>query len=319
MSVPLKTNGAPKLALAFVVLFGLFTLTIGLGDVAPIAVLYPNIREPYQGVFLKIISGIEEGIKAPVKRYPVDEAESLSTIESQLAREPPKAIIALGRGGLVAAEKLGNKWPIVVGAVLGTANSNTQNFSGITLEPDPDILFHWLNTLTPAVKRVTVVYNQKHGAQSMARAREAAKAHGLALNALPAENLRVAAGLYRNFLNESAASSEALWLLQDETTLDENALLPVILKEAWDKNLVVFSSTPDHVKKGALFSLYPDNVGMGRSLAALALEQAAQAKSRTMQPLRDLLVAVNLRTAEHLGLRLPSHERHKFDMVFPSP
>lgn len=169
--------------------------------------------------------------------------------------------------------------------------------------------------------RVTVVYNQAHGEAIIQRARESAKTHGLQLNALAADDLRSAASLYRTFLSGIADSSEALWLLPDESTLDENALLPVILKEAWDKNLVLFSSTPEHVKKGALFSLYPNNAGMGRSLAALALEQLqnGRQKSSNMLLLRDLLIAVNLRTAEHLSLRFPTHETHRFDLVFPTP
>jgi putative ABC transport system substrate-binding protein len=118
-----------------------------------------------------------------------------------------------------------------------------------------------------------------------------------------------------------AEAPEALWVPQDESVLDENSLLPVLLKEAWDRNLVLFSSTPEYVKKGALFSLYPDNTGMGRSLAALALQQAQEPrpKGSALLPLRDLLIAVNLRTAEHLGLRFPGQEMRKFDLVFPTP
>jgi putative ABC transport system substrate-binding protein len=293
-----------------------------LADIPSIAVLYPNIREPYQSVFSKIIDGIEEGLKAPVARYAMAETESFSTIASQLEKQNPRAVIALGRVGLLAAEKLRGKWPVVVGAVLAGQNPDTRGFAGITLTPDPEILFHWLNMLAPEVKRVTVIYNRDRKEHGIERAKEAARGHGLTLNALPAENLWEAANLYRGFLGGSETdSSEALWLLQDESTLDDNALLPVILKEAWEKNLVVFSSTPEHVKKGALFSLYPDNFGMGRSLAALALEQLKEGQPRgsNMLPLRNLLIAVNLRTAEHLGLRLPSHEKRKFDLVFPSP
>lgn len=305
----------------FSVLFWLGTACVAFADAPSVAVLYPNIREPYQGVFHKIINGIEEGLRSPVKRYALSESDSPENLASELDRDGIKAVITLGRAGLTAAEGLRGKLPIVVGAVSGATGPSATLFPGISLSPDPQALFDWLKQLAPGVRRVTVIYHPEHGEALIQRAREAAKPRGLSLNALSADNLRAAASLYRNFLSGITEPSEALWLLPDESTLDENALLPVILKEAWDKNLVIFSSTPEYVKKGALFSLYPDNIGMGRSLAALTLEQlqGTRQKSSNMLPLRDLLIAVNLRTAEHLGLRFPGHEMQRFDLVFPTP
>ncbi|MGZ8219113.1 ABC transporter substrate-binding protein [Methylomagnum sp.] len=301
----------------------LFSLNLmaATADEPSVAVLYPDIRDPFKGVFTQIIDGIDEVLKTPVKRYALGENDNFTAIEAQLEKDHTSAVIALGRAGLLAAEKIRGKWPTVVGAVSVRSEYGAHDFAGITLVPDPEALFRWLKVLAPNIKRVTVVYGNERGTRSMDRAVEAAKIHGLILNALPAENSREAAGLYRSFVSENSAESDALWLLKDDDALDENVLLPAILKDAWEKNLVVFSSAPEHVKKGALFSLYPDNHGMGRSLASLTLGQLqdGQAKRSSMQPLRDLLIAVNLRTAEHLGLHLPSHEKRKFDLVFPSP
>ncbi len=172
---------------------------------APVAVLYPDVREPYRGVFLNIIHGIEEGLDSPASLHALAEGDDIPALGAQLARERVKAVIALGRIGLMAARKF------------------------------------------------------------------------------PGE-------------------------------------MPVILKEAWDKNLLVFSSNPEHVKRGALFSLYPDNRGLGRSLAQLTLERLkSPPKPPAVLALKDLLIAVNARTAEHLGLRLTNQARRRFDLVFPSP
>lgn len=301
-------------------LFSLNLMATGI-DEPNVAVLYPDIREPFKAVFIQIIDGIEEVLKKPVKRYALGESENLSAIEAQLEKDHADAVIALGRGGLLAAEKIRHKWPTVVGAVSVRPGSGTSDFAGITLVPDPEVLFRWLKELAPNIKRVHVVYGKEQGVGGMERAAEAAKMHGLLLNALPAENSREAANLYRTFVSESSSETDALWLLQDNANLDESILLPTILKDAWEKNLIVFSSALEHVKKGALFSVYPDNQGMGRSLAMLTLGQlqAGPAKHAVMQPLRDLLTTVNLRTAEHLGLHLPTHEKKRFDLVFPSP
>ena len=103
--------------------------------------------------------------------------------------------------------------------------------------------------------------------------------------------------------------------------MNDRVILPMILEQAWEKQVVVFSSNPSHVNKGALFALYPDNEGMGRTLGALADNILAKKRpaSPGLLPLRDLLTATNLRTAEHLGIQYTQAQREEFSLVFPSP
>lgn len=286
----------------------------------PVVILYPDVREPYRGLFLKIVQGIEQGLKVPSAQYVVSENDNIPALGKQLVREQVKVVIALGRVGLLAAHNFPRELPIITGAVVISHTPETLDFSGITLTPDPEVLFDWLKSMAANIKRVTVIYNPRRDEWLIAQARESAKAHGLALNALPADNIREAATLYRGFFGQPKDGTEALWLPQDDSTLDENAMLPAILKEAWEKNLVVFSSNPEHVKKGVLFSLYPDNLGLGHSLAALAQERlAGGSKPPAIMPLKDLLIAVNARTAEHLGLRISNQEKRKFNLILPTP
>jgi putative ABC transport system substrate-binding protein len=90
-----------------------------------------------------------------------------------------------------------------------------------------------------------------------------------------------------------------------------------VLKESWDNNLAVFSSSFGHVRRGVLFSLYPNNVELGRHLAGSALGMIASGGSEvsSMLPLREVLIAINLRTAKHLGLTISRPQ--SFDMAFP--
>lgn len=288
-------------------------------DGLSVAVLYPELREPFRSVFMEIVGGIEAGLKTPVKSYTLTNDDS--ALKSQLAQERIQVAITLGRAGLLMARKLADTLPVVVGATFISPDAENRGLAGITLAPDPDALFDRLKKLAPDIKRVSVVYEPKSKTWEIDQARKAAKERGVTLNALPAEDLRSSAMLYRTVLDETRENGNAIWLLQDDAAMDERALLPLILKEAWDNNLVVFSSNPDHVRKGALFSLYPDNAGMGRSLAAMARTrlQGSSSKSADIEPLKDLLLAVNLRTAEHLGLRFDSQDRHQFDLVFPAP
>ncbi len=90
-----------------------------------------------------------------------------------------------------------------------------------------------------------------------------------------------------------------------------------MLKEAWNRSVPVFSSSYLHVRKGALFVLYPNSVELGRNLASSALRTLSGDSRKGMLPLREVYTAVNLRTASHIGLNLSEQQQRSFDSVFP--
>jgi len=317
---PMRQNQRASLSLfIWLVLFGLGIAPGAVCAPPTVAVIYPEVREPYRSVFRSIIKGVEEGLGHPAKRFSLKQDYDVRKLQDWLEAERIQAVVALGRRGLQAAQALPATLEIVVGGVLEAPR--VDRFTAITLTPDPEALFDRLKTLAPGVTRVTVVYSPERSSWLIELANRAAQSHGITLNSLPAKDLREAALLYRDVLADQAGGSEAIWLPQDALTVDERAILPLILKKAWNNNLVVFSSNPTHVRRGALFSLYPDNRGMGRSLAALALRRLKDPKSKgaKIAPLQDVLIAVNLRTANHLGLEFESRQRREFDLVFPSP
>lgn len=285
-------------------------------DAGTVAVVYPETREPYQSIFLSIIEGIEKGGRFPIKEYVLNPNEPVENILGWLTQEGIGTLIALGASGLELADKLPDTMRPVVGAVLINPDTATRDVMGITLAADPEFVFERLKNLSPATTRVNVVYNPERNTWLIKRAQGAAQRRRLTLRVFPAKNIRESALVYREVLQDVRAQADAIWLLQDDTTLDEQAVLPFILREAWDRNLVVFSSNPTHVKRGALFSLYPDNVGMGRRLATMATKGASTGKENLV-PLRDLSTAVNLRTADHLGLDLSSRDRSQYSLSYP--
>jgi putative ABC transport system substrate-binding protein len=286
---------------------------------ANVAVLYPDVREPYQRVFHEIVRGIEAGTVGPVDKYLLNKDREASASEPWSAKNGARVVIALGNRGLSAVQDLPPSQPIIVGALLERPPGNPSGLSGIVLTPDPAMLLGELKKLSSAVKRVTVVYKAATNQWLIDRAKGVAARLGLSLRALPARGLREAAQLYRDVLQEGLGGLDAIWLLQDDTVLDERTILPLILKDAWRKGFVVFSGNPIHVKRGALFALYPDNFRMGKSLARLAQASLkGEHQNERFRALEDVRIAVNIRTAEHLGLSLGGRLQREFDLVFPS-
>jgi len=136
-----------------------------------------------------------------------------------------------------------------------------------------------------------------------------------------APDLKTAMRLYQENLASADPKRDAVWLPQDTVTVEESAVLPMVLQEAWSRSLAVFSSSVAHVKRGALFSLYPNNIELGRNLAGSALSQVSSSSQtgRAIVPLKEVLMAVNVRTAGHLGLGIGQRQLQAFDMVYPEP
>lgn len=285
-----------------------------------IAVIYPEIGEPYRSVFTTIIEGIEDRARGRVTSYSTNAASNPQELSSELRRRDIKAVIALGRNGLRMASPLDKQISVVAGGVLSVPEAEAQGLTVHSLAPDPALLFSRLKLLVPGARRVVVVYDPRQNAWLIRLAAEAAKAQGLELLALEALDLKTAIRQYQETLANAQTRRDVLWLPQDSTTVEESAVLPLVLREAWNQNLAVFSSSVAHVKRGALFSLYPNNFELGRTLGHWALTAASNGPgvARGVQPLRDVLMAVNTRTASHLGINLGATSL-RFHLVFPEP
>lgn len=285
-----------------------------------IAVIYPDIGEPYRSIFTKIIEGIEDKAKIRVASFAIGANQSAHDLAGELRKQNIQVVIALGRNGLKAASGLDRDIGIVAGGVLSVPEAEVRGMSVFSLAPDPALMFERLKALMPSVKRIFVIYDPRQNAWLIRLARDAARNLGIELIAQEAGDLKTAMRLYQENLAASDPKKDALWLPQDSVTVEESSVLPLVLQEAWSRALVVFSSNVSHVKRGALFSLYPNNVELGRNLASSALVQVASGRqTANITPLKEVLMAVNIRTAGHLGLAIGQRQLQAFDMVYPEP
>ncbi|NRF69927.1 hypothetical protein HLB44_23250 [Aquincola sp. S2] len=286
-------------------------------DAAPaLAVIYPDIGEPYRGVFTKIVEGIEQQARGKVASYAVGPAGLSPEAQAELRKREVRAVIALGRNGLKAVGALDRSIAVIAGGVLAVPESEARDFAVHSLTPDPALLFARLRSLVPSARRVAVVYDPRQNGWLVRLAREAAKAQGLELVAHEAEDLKSALRIYQTLVAAFDPKRDVLWLPHDSMTVDEAAVLPLVLQEAWDRSFAVLSSSVAHVRRGALFSLYPDNLALGRRLGGAALAALGGNRTSGVLPLKDVRIAVNVRAASHLGLNLASGQQ-AFDMVFP--
>lgn len=285
----------------------------------PIAVVYPEVGKPYQDVIDSIIQGIRQQSDSSLEPFALKGSDEDGKLSSWLVQRKIKIVIALGKQGLEATDSLPDGVQRILGALLTPPPRNGTTYAGgISLVPDPEIIFARIRELSAKTRRVIVVYDPGVNDWLVQLAKQAASKIGLDLLALPAKDLRDAAATYVHLQEQGLAVTDLIWLLNDPNTVDQNTILPLLLKASWDKGFPVISNNPSHVKRGVLFALYPDYVRMGVSLGKLAAQTAANGDvHQPVESLKDVLIAVNLRTAEHLNLVFSPKEKDAFDLIFP--
>lgn len=280
-------------------------------------ILYPDASGAYRGVFETIIQGIEDQ-RLRTRKIALRDDIGRDELAARVAASGTKSIIALGRQGMAAALELNSDHTIFVGGVTTQPNSANKNLAGITLVPDPELVLARLKAIVPTTKRVFVVYNSRNSDWLIKSARVDASALGLELVTRDVHDLREAARAFQEIVNTVDGRRDAIWLINDDSIFSGDFVLPFILKEAWNRSIPLFSNNVGHVKRGALFALFPDNYALGRSLAQMVMAAGAS-NTRSIVPLRDVRGAVNLQTANHLTLNLSYAQQRSFDLVFPTP
>ena len=260
-------------------------------------VVYPSVKAPYDKIYQDIITGIVASYPGISKKLELTANGENNTLKEKIEQYQPKVLVTLGKHSLDKVRQLKPSIPIVAGAITKTKG----RISGVSMTPDSAVVLAHLLTIAPFVKRVYVVTDTSRKAQ-LESARTYLAAQGKSLQTAEVDSVQQAADKYLHIINQASAS-DAIWLMRG-ASLNDPSILMLILKAAWEKKIVVFSSNPTHVKRGALFSIYPDNEKMGSTLANIALqrEQHHSKKNTGLVPLRSIHLIVNQRTSKHLGI-----------------
>lgn len=280
-----------------------------------IVVIVPEVRQPYAAVFEQMVAGVRRTGGDEVRAVSVTDASDV--LAGLGDGRGGVAVVALGPSAARIAQSAPPGIPTILGAVPGDSADSTRAF-GISLDPEPARIFAELRTLRPASRTVHVVFHRTRGAWLIERARAAADPAGVTLKAHGVENVKEAAQAFQDILRRADTRTDAIWLLQDRAVLDDQTLLPYVLEQAWTGNLTLVSSNLDHVARGALFALYADHERLGERLGRLAARAlAGKSLPAGIAPAEDLRIAVNQRTARHLGVDLGLRPGG-YDLVLPN-
>lgn len=302
-----------------VFLFAVLTLANAHVAADAIGIIYPTTDRHYRPIFDAIIAGAKDELSSVDVVYtrplaPVPDVEALGAWLKQIDAQ---VVITLGRRASDAYAKTGFSAQQIVGAL--DTSPQQRSTSGISLAVDPALLFETLRQVAPQVTRVLAVYDPDKDTWLAQHAERAAKAHSLELKLHTARDLREGATAFLHLIQSADPATDALWLPLNSSLVTVDDTMPFIVEESWRKRMVVFSHNLAHVDLGVLFALVPDNEAMGRRLAQIAKRALALGSaSVTLEPLRDVKRAFNLRIASHLGLKPTTNTLRTFDIIYPT-
>ena len=282
----------------------------------PVAVIFPREKEPYRSAFLSVVGGLRETLGARAEVQEVDKGETANDIAARISARDAGTVVLLGPYGLEVARGLDQHLDRVIGAVPARPGQLPEGARGISVLPAPRSLFQKLRELAPGAKRIAVVHGGDANDWLIERAASEAAALGYTFVALKRDTLSDGAKAYRELFDKELHSpADALWLPPGSPFVKEDSVMEMIVSKAWNQNIVVFSSSGSHVQRGTLFALVLDNTEMGRALGRMASSPPQQQDG--LQLLEEFDTAINIRTANHLGLALDAADP-RFDLVFPN-
>jgi putative tryptophan/tyrosine transport system substrate-binding protein len=294
-----------------------YLVSFHLAGADSLTVIYPQVPSPYNEVFDEIINGIEQQYPQKIQLKALSKDDSPEAVSQWLIQNNVNMLIALGKSGYTVAKMLPHNDPVINNpVVIGALPIRPNGISGISLLADPKVLFTALKQLAPSIKNIHVIYSPGNEWLIDLAQNQAAEL-GLSLNKIEVQDIKTAVIKYDELLSNIDTKTDAVWLPVDQVTANEQVILPNLLERSWEQNVVLFSSKPAHAKRGALFSMFPDHVELGKQLVNMVMLMNETKHKEGVIPLQEMKLAVNLRTAAHLGFEYKSQQKEKFSLTFP--
>jgi putative ABC transport system substrate-binding protein len=224
----------------------------------------------------------------------------------------PSLIIPVGT--LATAAVLAGSFtvPVVFTMVLYPAQSGFlshpgREVTGAALDIPLDAQFQTLRRLFPEARHIGVLYNPGETGRLIEAATAVLRRHGLTLEARQVDRPEVAPTVFEELLRDV----DVVWSVADSHIFTPQNTSALILA-AMRSRIPLFGLSVAHVRAGALVALSCDYADVGRQTAEIVLRVLQGEKASALPPTspRKVTLALNRRTARHLGLTIdPDLER----------
>ena len=239
-------------------------------------------------------------------------------IGKALRASPPDLVFAVGLKAAMAAKLEIFDTPVVFCMVLNPEPHGlpASNMTGIAVRAPAETQLTVLRSVLPNRQRIGLLYDEDHSGSFVRDALQAAKRHGVELTTVAVRRHEDIPHAVRTLLSQI----DALWLIQDPTVVSESAI-PFFLESTLEAKIPVFTFSSTLVQQGALGALVIDPRSVGQQAARIALLRLKEssASAGLLQAPEHPQLALNVNSAEYLGLALTPELTRLAGRLFGGP
>lgn len=270
--------------------------------------------------FQEAVEGFKSTALARVRTLSLQPERGEPDLEEALKDHRPDLVYALGAEALTLAANRFPEVPLVYsfvldpGAITSQARSGRKApIQGISMTVPPERQLKALTRIAPRLKRVGIVYDGANSAQIVARARTAARQHGLAL-------VEQAVSRKQDAPDAIAAlqgQADCILMLPDVTVMTPETVKYLLLF-SFRNGMPLIGLSDKYVAQGALFALSFDSAGIGKQAGELATQLLAgwAASEDAMVDPGTLRLTINQKTAARFGIDIPAEALKEADQLF---
>jgi putative tryptophan/tyrosine transport system substrate-binding protein len=272
-------------------------------DPGGVAVVTSRDDGPYEGV----VSGVRAalGPRRAVQLHSLEsDPEGTAKAIRKARRVAGTPLITVGSSATRAALETPGDAPVIA-CMIGDRHDlgDAANATGVMLEFPLEVQLKWVRRFLPKSQSIGVLYNPAENKERMVEVERIAERLGLRVVAREVERPQDLPGA----LESLAGEADVLFAITDQMVLSPQTARAILLFSF--RNRMPFTGlSASWVKAGALYALERDYQDLGAQCAEMAVKVLDGARVDSLPPAmpRKVSYALNVRTAEHLKLRLPA-------------
>ncbi len=284
-----------------------------------VAIIKSAALAPFDQATAAIIAALKNDPMQPeILTFDLEgEERNAASVLERARRGRSSVIVTVGSLATTVALADSSSEPVIFSMVLypeqsGFRSTPKRGVTGASLDIPVDVQFTYLRRLLPAAKRIGVLFNPAETGAVISEARTTAPKHGFSLVTRAVDESTGAVAALETLMDEV----DLVWAVADSHVFSPQTTSALILASLRHKVPLIGLSAP-HVRAGALAALYCDYDDIGKQTAATALRVLHGEKAEDIPPTRPRRVglALNLHTAEHLGVGLATDLQNEAEIV----
>lgn len=268
-----------------------------------IAVIKSYDFPPYDQAIEGFLKSCGDGI---VEYNLQGEFDAHAELVEDIRKRKPSVVYAIGVLAAEFAQQELDDIPILFSMVpkLRANEFSGANIIGITLDIPVEQQLRVYASMVPGLTSLGVIFDPKKSGSIVAEAAAAAERMGMTLHTRKVASRKGVPSAMRSLLKEEKI--EVLWMIPDDTVVTPDSFKFLLIK-SFEHNLPFLAASDIFVKVGALASLTPDYMDIGRQSCELAGTMKSGGLStgtvNIVEPAKFNL-SINLKTARKIGLSI---------------